>query len=176
MRRAACAKYFSLMDSSDAYEQVRVEPAHVERTAVSTPDGNMLSLVMQQGDCNTPATFQAIMNHIFSSYIGRFMDVYLDDIIVYSNTLEEYMKHVRLIIDILKKEKFYLGENKVYFLAKELKVLGRIVDHHGIRMDPDQGRRHLNMADTYEQRPALEFLGIAWLAGGQYCEDSYCTI
>ncbi len=83
------------MDSSDAYKQVRVEPAHIERTAVSTPDGNMLSLVIQQGDCNAPATFQAIMNHLFSSYIGRFMDVYLDDIIVYSNTLEEHMKHVK---------------------------------------------------------------------------------
>ncbi len=69
--RVACAKYFSLMDSSDAYEQVHVEPSHVNRTAVSTPDGNMLSLVMQQGDCNAPATFQAIMNHIFSPYIGR---------------------------------------------------------------------------------------------------------
>ncbi len=126
----ACTKYFSLTDSSDAYEQVRVKPAHVERTAILTPDGNMLSLVMQR-DCNAPTTFQTIMNHIFSSYIGRFMDVYLDDIIIYSNTLEEHMKHIKLIIDIFRKEKFYLGESKVHFLAKELKVLGHIVDHHG---------------------------------------------
>ncbi len=119
------------MDSSDAYEQVRIEPAHVDRSAVATPDGNMLSLVMQQGDCNAPATFQAIMNHIFSPYIGRWMDMYLDDLIVYSDSLEDHVKQVKLIIDILKRERFYLGEKKVHFLAKELKVLGRIVDHHG---------------------------------------------
>ncbi len=115
LHRVACAKYFSLMDSSDGYKQVHVEPSHVHRTAVSTPDGNMLSLVMQQGDCNTPATFQAIMNHIFSPYIGHFMDVYFDDLIVYSETLEDHLKHVKLIMDVLTKEKFYLGEKKVHF-------------------------------------------------------------
>ncbi|SJL14216.1 uncharacterized protein ARMOST_17672 [Armillaria ostoyae] len=165
LRRVACAKYFSLMDSSDAYEQVRVDPAHVERMAVSTPDGNMLSLVMQQGDCNAPATFQAIMNHIFSPYIGRFIDVYLDDIIVYSNTLKDHMEHVKLIIDILKKEKFYLEENKVHFLAKELKVLGRIVDHHGIRMDPEKVDAILKWPTPTNKDLLLSFLGsLGWLA------------
>ncbi|SJL12635.1 uncharacterized protein ARMOST_16064 [Armillaria ostoyae] len=165
LRRVACAKYFSLMDSSDAYEQVRVDPAHVDRTAVSMPDGNMLSLVMQQGDCNAPATFQAIMNHIFSPYIGRFMDVYLDDIIVYSNTLKDHLEQVRLIIDILKKEKFYLGENKVHFLAKELKVLGRIVDHHGIRMDPKKVDAILKWPTPTNKDLLLSFLGsLGWLA------------
>ncbi len=165
LRRVVCAKYFSLMDSSDAYEQVCVEPAHVKRTAVSTPDSNMLSLVMQQGDCNAPTMFQAIMNHIFFSYIGCFMDIYLDDIIVYSNLLEEHLKHVRLIIDILKKEKFYLSENKVHFLAKELKVLGWIVDHHGIRMDPDKVDVILKWPMPTNKDLLLSFLGsLGWLA------------
>ncbi len=165
LRHVACTKYFSLMDSSDAYKQVRVEPAHVERTAVSTPDGNMLSLVIQQGDCNAPATFQAIMNHLFSSYIGRFMDVYLDDIIVYSNTLEEHMKHVKLIIDILKKEKFYLRENKVHFLAKELKVLGHIVDRQGICMDPDKVDAILKWPMPMNKDLLLSFMrSLGWLA------------
>ena len=46
---------------------------------VSTPDGNIVSNVIQQGDCNAPATYQALMNYLFSAYLGRFMDVYLDD-------------------------------------------------------------------------------------------------
>jgi hypothetical protein len=61
----------------------------------------MVSLVVQMEDCNAPATYQALMNHIFSAYIGRILDVYLDDIIVYSNTFEEHMEHVKLVIDIL---------------------------------------------------------------------------
>jgi hypothetical protein len=80
MWRAASRQYCSLMDQRDAYEQIRIIPEHVSRTAVTTPDGNIESLVMQQGDCNVPGTWQALMNHIFSSYIGVFMDVYLDDI------------------------------------------------------------------------------------------------
>ena len=61
-----------------------------------TPDGNMVSLVAQQGDCNMPATYQALMNFLFSSYIGRFMDIYLDDIVIYSNTLQEHVEHVKI--------------------------------------------------------------------------------
>jgi len=52
------------------------------------------------------------------------MDVYLDDIIIYSNSLEEYVKHVKIIVDILKKEELYLSESKLHFLVKELKILG----------------------------------------------------
>ncbi|KAJ8457109.1 hypothetical protein ONZ45_g18448 [Pleurotus djamor] len=136
LRRAASHKYRSLGDLKSAYEQVPIVPEHVNRTAMATPDGTMLSLVMQQGDCNAPATFQALMNHIFAPYIGKFMDVYLDDIIVYSNTIEEHVRHVKLIIDVLTREKLYLAENKLHFFAKELKILGHIVDDDGIRMDP----------------------------------------
>ena len=80
-----------MIDGKDAYEQIRVEPTHVERTAMASPDGNMVSLVLQQGDCNAVATCQSLMNHIFGPYIGKFMDVYLDDIIIYSDTVEEHL-------------------------------------------------------------------------------------
>ena len=93
----------------NAYEQIRIIPEHVPQMMVTTPDGNMVSNVIQQGDCNTPVTHQALMNHIFSSYIGQFMDIYLDDIVIYSDSLDEHVKHVKLVIDILKREKLYLS-------------------------------------------------------------------
>lgn len=136
LRRAASHPFRSTMDGKDAYEQIRIIPEHVDRSAVTTPDGNMYSLVAQIGDCNVPATYQGLMNHTFSAYIGRFMDIYLDDIIVYSDTLAEHVKHVKLIIDILTREKLYLSKKKLHFLEPELKILGRIVDDNGIRMDP----------------------------------------
>ncbi|GAF88391.1 unnamed protein product, partial [marine sediment metagenome] len=58
-------------------------PEHVGRTLFTTPDGTMESLVLQQGDCNGPATYQSLMNFIFTSHIGVFLEVYLDDIIIY---------------------------------------------------------------------------------------------
>jgi hypothetical protein len=136
LRRVASKRCVSLADISNAFEQIRIIPAHVPRTAVTTPDGTMVSLVVQQGDCNAPATCQALMNHIFAAYLGVWMDVYLDDIIVYSDTLEEHVEHVKIVIDLLTKEKLYLSKRKLQFLCKELKVLGHVIDVDSIRMDP----------------------------------------
>ncbi|KAJ3556748.1 hypothetical protein NP233_g11909 [Leucocoprinus birnbaumii] len=138
LRRVASAKYRSTIDLADAYEQIRVIPEHIDRTAMATPSGTMISLVMQQGDCNASATFQMVMTRIFAPYIGDFLDVYLDDIILYSNSLEEHTRHVKLVIDILEKEKFYVSEHKLHFLEKELRILGRTVSDEGIRMDSDK--------------------------------------
>ena len=131
-------KYRLIVDGQDAYEQIRIIPEHVDRSAVTTPDGNMLSTVIQIGDCNAPATYQVLMNLLFSSYIGRWMDVYLDDIVIYSDMLEEHVEHVKTVLEILWHEKFYLSEGKLRLLCREMKILGRIVDDDGIRMDPEK--------------------------------------
>ncbi|RDB29688.1 Retrovirus-related Pol polyprotein from transposon opus [Hypsizygus marmoreus] len=136
LRRASRAKYKSMIDGKDAYEQIRIIPEHVDRSTVTTPDGNMVSLVIQIGDCNAPATYQALMNHLFSSYIGRFLDIYLDDIVIYSDTLEDHVRHVHIVLDILQREKLYLSRGKLHFLQDELKLLGHIIGSDGIRMDP----------------------------------------
>jgi len=136
MRRVASKLYRTVLDLKDAYEQVRIALADVWKTAFGTPSGNMFSNVLQQGDCNAPATYQAIMNHIFSQFIGIFMDVYLDDIIIYSNTLQEHIEHIKMVLEVLEKEKFYLSEGKLDFLCEKVKILGRIVDNDGIQMDP----------------------------------------
>jgi hypothetical protein len=100
LRCMASVKYRSLLDLKNAYEQIHIIPEHVERSAVTT-DRNMVSLIVQMGDCNTLAVYQALMNHIFSTYIRCFLDVYLDDIIIYSDMFKEHMEHVKLVIDIL---------------------------------------------------------------------------
>lgn len=62
----------------------------------------MVSIVLQQGDCNALATYQALMNHLFGEYISRWMDVYLDNIIIYSDSLDEHMTHIRTMLCILE--------------------------------------------------------------------------
>jgi hypothetical protein len=76
-----------------------------------------------------------LMNHIFSAYIRVFMDVYLDDIIVYSRTLKEHLEHCKLIFDTLRKETLYLSEKKLQILPCELRILGRIIDNDGVWMN-----------------------------------------
>jgi hypothetical protein len=147
------------------YEQIRVIPEHVEHSAVMTPDGNMVSLVVQMGDCNAPATYQALMNHIFSAYFGRILDVYLDDIIIYSNTFDEHMEHVKLVIDVLRREKLYLSLKKLHFFESELKLLGRIVGDDGIQMDPEKVDSMLAWKTPTNQDLLRGFLGaVGYLA------------
>ena len=137
LRRVASKPFRTILDLTAAYEQIRVTPEHVDRTAVTMPDGNMVSLVLQMGDCNGPATYQSLMNFLFSSYLGRCIEVYLDDIIIYSDTLAENIQHVKLAMDILAEEKLYLSKSKISLLPGELKLLGQIIDKDGIRMDPE---------------------------------------
>jgi hypothetical protein len=157
------------MDGQDAYEQIRVIPEHVPRTAMTTPDGNMVSHILQQGDCNVPVTYQALINHLFGEFIGKWMDVYLDDIIIYSDTLTEHVEHVSTVLHILEKEKLYLSEKKLKFLCKEVKILGHIVDDNGIRMDPEKVDRVLNWKVPTNRDLCRGFIGsVGYLANDIY--------
>lgn len=166
LRRIAHKSFRSLLDEKNAYECIRVHPDHVDRTAMTTPDGNMVSLVLQQGDCNAVATYQTLMNHLFGSYIGVFMDVYLDDILIYSDSLREHIRHIRLIIDILRREQLYLNGDKLKFLCSELKVLEWVVDDERIHMDPDKVTSVLQW-----KVPTLKALLQAFLGSVGYLAD-----
>ena len=144
LREVSKHKFRSLIDGKDAYEQIRVIPDHVPRTLFTTPDGTMESLVMQQGDCNAGATYQTLMNYVFASYIGAFMFVYLDDIIIFSDSIKDHMSHIKTIFDILRKEHLFLSPSKMQFFAEDLKILGHVIDNNGIRMDPHKVDKVLN--------------------------------
>ena len=108
------------------------------------PDGMMESLVIQQGDCNAGATYQTLMNHICVSHIGVFVYVYLDDIIIFSDSIKDHVKHVRMVFDILWKEKLFFGPLKMQFFTEELKILGHIINDKGILMDPHKVNKVLD--------------------------------
>ena len=136
LRRISRRPYRSLIDGKDAYEQIRIEPEHVERTAMTTPDGNMVSLVLQQGDCNGPATYQALMNHIFAPMIGDCLSVYLDDITVGSDTVQEHIRDIRRVFGILRREELYISIDKMHLFAPRLDLLGNVVSDKEIQLDP----------------------------------------
>ena len=159
LREVSRHKFRSLIDGKDAYEQIRVIPEHVPRTLFTTPDGTMESLVMQQGDCNAGATYQTLMNHIFASHIGVFMFVYLDDIIVFSDTIEDHVRHVKMVLDILRKERLFLSPNKMQFFAEELKILGHVINEKGIRMDPHKVDKVLNWKTPTNKDLLRSFIG-----------------
>src|SRR5262249_22564093 len=120
----ARAKYRSKIDLSNAYEQVRVEQDEVWKTAFATVFGTFLSNVMQIGDCNAPATFQRLMTVTFRKVLGRFVHVYLDDIFVYSYTIEEHEQHLKEVFDTLRGIGLFLEKSKVDLYSKVVDCLG----------------------------------------------------
>ena len=136
----AQAKFHTKIDLSDAYEQICISPEHGPRTAFAMIYGNMISLVMQQGDKNGPATFQKLMNFSFSDMSSVFLHCYQDDIFVFSDTCEEHEEHLQLVFDRLRELKLYLSRNpeKIDIFSSRMDCLGFIVDDEGIHIDPSK--------------------------------------
>ena len=155
----ARVKYRSKIDLLNAYEQVHVEPEDIKKMAFSTVFGTFLSQVMQQGDCNTPATFQQLMTVVLREYIGRFVHVYLNDIFVFSNMLKEHERHLRLMLDALAKAEFYLECDKCDLYVVRLDCLGHMIDKHGVHADTNK------MARICEWRTPCNLTEIQWFVG-----------
>jgi hypothetical protein len=134
----ARAKIRSKIDLSDAYEQIRIVPDNVHKTTFATIYGTFVSNVMQQGDCNAPSTFQHAMNSIFCEFIGIFLHVYLDDIFVYSKSVQEHQRHLKLVFARLRKHEFYLKQEKCELFADKVECLGHMIDEKGLHADGDK--------------------------------------
>ncbi len=134
----ARAKYRSKIDLSDAYKQVCIVAGDIWKTAFATIRGMFISHVMQQGDCNAPATFQRLMTSIFQDIIGVYMHVYLDDIFVYSDSVEEHERHLRVIFDRLHEQELYLKWAKCELYTTEIDCLGHMIDDRGLHADGDK--------------------------------------
>ena len=116
----ARAAYRSKLDMSEAYKQIRVRPEDVPKTAFATIFGMFISLVMQQGDCNAPSTFQKLMTAVFRDYITCFIHVYLDNIFIYSSSIEEHKKHLELVFNKLCEAQLYLSRDKVDLYSQRM--------------------------------------------------------
>jgi hypothetical protein len=123
---------------SDTYEQIRVAPEDVWKTAFATVVGTLLSNVMQMGDCNGPSTFQRLMSRIFIRQIGRFVFVYLDDIFIYSTSIEEHEEHLKIVFEILRENHLFLSKDKINLYSVHMDCLGHIIDDEGIHVDIDK--------------------------------------
>ena len=156
----ARAKYRTKIDMSDAYEQIRVEPTDVGKTAFASPLGTYVSHVMQQGDCNAPATFQRLMTWIFREHIGLFLRVYLDDIFVYSDSIEEHERHLETTFEVLRRHKLYISKSKLDMYSADMDCLGHRVDDRGLHADSDKMERILEWRTPRSQHEVQRFVGL----------------
>ncbi|CEH12806.1 FOG: Transposon-encoded proteins with TYA, reverse transcriptase, integrase domains in various combinations [Ceraceosorus bombacis] len=116
-----------------ATNNIRLASQDVEKTAFNTRNGKWEWLVVPFGLANAPLTFQAIVNRVLSKYIGKFVIVYLDNILIFSNSVEEHREHVRLVLEALKEAKLYAKPLKCAFNVKEIDFCGHLVSDGKVR-------------------------------------------
>jgi hypothetical protein len=131
----ATSLVFSSLDLSQSYHQIRISEKDVPKTTFRMPFGHYQFKVLNFGLTNAPATFQGIMNRIFQCYLGKFVLVCLDDILIFSKIKEEYLEHLRIVFDVLRKNKLYAKLAKCHFAKNELEYLGHLVGKDGIQVD-----------------------------------------
>jgi hypothetical protein len=116
--------WFSVLDLESGYHQIALKHSDQEKTAFITQKGIFKWKKMPFGLVNAPFTFQIIMDKFFKEWIGGFVQVYIDDIIIYSKTVEEHLSHLNIIFKGLNKVGFKVKAEKCHLLKSKVNFLG----------------------------------------------------
>jgi hypothetical protein len=138
LMRLSKATYFTKFDVRGAYNLIRMAEGEEWKTAFRTRYGLFESLVMPFGLTNAPADFQRFINDVLNPFLNRCATAYLDDILIYSDNLEEHREHVRQVLEKLSAAGLHLKPEKCELYQKEVKYLGLIIGADGIKMDPEK--------------------------------------
>ncbi|GBG62710.1 hypothetical protein CBR_g31727 [Chara braunii] len=133
--RLAGNRLFTKIDLRSGYHQIRIAAADHPKTTFRSRFGHYEFTVMPFGLTNAPATFHRTMNDIFRDILEQYVLVYLDDIVVYSRTLEEHLRHLRDVLDRLCRHGFYAKLSKCHFVQHKVDFLGHYVFDQGLHMD-----------------------------------------
>jgi transposase InsO family protein len=154
------AEIFSKMDALSGYHQVELREEDVEKTAFGCKEGIFEFKKMPFGLVNAPATFQRLMDTALADVLWKFVVVYLDDIIVFSKSIEEHKIHLKIVQEKLEKMGMIFNSEKCEFFKKEIRVLGHIVSHKGIRPDDRRIQAIKAFKDPETKKELMSFLGL----------------
>ena len=154
-------KVFSKLDLASGYYQIPIADGDIHKTAFTTRYGNFEWLVMPFGLTSAPATFQRLMNTIFLELLDVCLVVYLDDILVYSETPEKHIEHLKQVFEILRRERLYAQEKKCEFGLDNLEYLGHIVGAQGLKIDQTKVKIVVDWPQPKDVKQLRSFLGLA---------------
>ena len=154
------AKVFTTLDLKSGYWQVAMADSDKEKTAFTTRSGHWQFTVMPFGLCNAPATFQRLMDLVLDEYKFEFVLVYLDDIIIYSNTFEDHLLHLDSVFKKIQEAGLTLKFDKCTFAASELKFLGHIITEKGVAVLPEKIEAVRNSKQPINVTDIRSFVGL----------------
>jgi hypothetical protein len=132
------AKLFSKIDLRSGYHQMKIREQDIPKTAFTTRYGLYEFMVVWFGLTNAPAYFMNLMNKVFMEELDRFVVVFIDDVLIYSETTEEHEEHLRVVLERLRHQKLYAKFSKCEFWMEKVVFLGHVLSAEGIAMDPSK--------------------------------------
>ena len=130
------ARVYSKINLRTGYHQLRVRETDIPKTAFRTRYGHFEFTVMPFGLTNAPAAFMSLMNRVFQPYLNQFVVVFVDDILIYSQSKVEHEDHLRIVQHLLRDHQLYAKFSKCEFWLAEVGFLGHVVSGSGVSVDP----------------------------------------
>ncbi|GBG62341.1 hypothetical protein CBR_g30295 [Chara braunii] len=159
--RVQGCRYFSKIDLRSGYHQIEVHPDDQYKTAFRTRYGHYEFIVMLFGLTNAPATFQRCMNDMFRPWLDKFVVVYLDDILVFSKTLQEHQGHLRQVLEKLREANFKINAKKCEWAKTQVLYLGHVLDGDGITPEDSKIAAIRDWPMPHTLTELRSFLGLA---------------
>jgi hypothetical protein len=138
------ASVFSKIDLRSGYHQLKIWESDIPKTAFRTRYGLYEYTVMSFGLTNAPAYFMYLMDKVFMEYLDRFVVVFIDDILIFSRTMEEHEDHLRLVLEKLRSNQLYAKFSKCEFWLTEVTFLGHVISTGGVAVDSGKVKDVLN--------------------------------
>nr|AAM01170.2 Putative retroelement [Oryza sativa Japonica Group]ABB46922.1 retrotransposon protein, putative, Ty3-gypsy subclass [Oryza sativa Japonica Group] len=155
------ATVFSKIDLRSGYHQLRIREEDIPKTAFTTRYGVYEFTVMSFGLTNAPAFFMNLMNKVFMEYLDKFVVVFIDDILIYSQSEEDHQHHLRLVLGKLREHQLYAKLSKCEFWLSEVKFLGHVISAKGVAVDPETVTAVTDWKQPKTVTQIRSFLGLA---------------